>query len=156
MNWAKLLASVAACQLAGAVGAIFTRSAIPSWYAALKKPWFTPPGWLFGPAWITLYLLMAVAAFLVWRKGLAHPGARAALAVFVLQLLLNALWSPVFFGLRSPLAGAAGIILLWLAICLSLVLFWKISQAAALLLIPYLLWVTYASALNISIYFLNR
>lgn len=156
MNWAKLLASVAACQLAGAVGAIFTRSAIPSWYAPLKKPWFTPPGWLFGPAWITLYLLMAVAAYLVWQKGLAFPGARAALAAFALQLLLNALWSPVFFGLRSPLAGAAVIVLLWLAIGLTMVLFWKISQAAALLLIPYLLWVTYASALNISIYFLNR
>jgi tryptophan-rich sensory protein len=156
MNWAKLLASVAACQLAGAVGAVFTRSAIPTWYAALKKPWFTPPGWLFGPAWITLYLLMAVAAYLVWQKGLAHPGVQAALAVFVLQLLLNALWSPVFFGLRSPLAGAAVIVLLWLAICLTLVLFWKISRPAALLLLPYLLWVTYASALNISIYFLNR
>ncbi len=156
MNWAKLLASVAACQLAGAFGAIFTRSAIPSWYAALKKPWFTPPGWLFGPAWITLYLLMAVAAYLVWQKGLAFPGARAALAVFLLQLLLNALWSPVFFGLRSPLAGAAVIVLLWLAIGLTTILFWNITQAAALLLIPYLLWVTYASALNISIYFLNR
>jgi benzodiazapine receptor len=156
MNWAKLLASVAVCQLAGAFGAIFTRPAIPSWYAMLKKPGFTPPGWIFGPAWISLYLLMAVSAYLVWQRGLPLPGARAALAVFVLQLLLNALWSPVFFGLRSPLAGAAVIVLLWLAICLTMFLFWKISRPAALLLIPYLLWVTYASALNISIYFLNR
>lgn len=156
MNWAKLLASVAACQLAGILGAVFTRSAITTWYAALKKPWFTPPGWLFGPAWITLYLLMAVAAYLVWQKGLRHPGASAAMAAFALQLLLNAAWSPAFFGLRSPLAGAVIIVLLWLAILLTMVLFLKVSRPAAWLLLPYLLWVTYASALNISIYFLNR
>jgi translocator protein len=156
MNWAKFLASVVACQLAGALGAIFTRSAIPAWYAWLKKPSFTPPNWLFGPAWITLYLLMAVAAYLVWQKGLSHPGVRAALAVFIAQLLLNALWSPIFFGLRSPLAGAVVIVLLWLAIALTMFLFWKQSRPAAWLLLPYLLWVSYASALNISIYFLNR
>jgi tryptophan-rich sensory protein len=156
MNWVKLLASVAACQLAGILGAVFTRSAIPSWYAALKKPGFTPPNWLFGPAWITLYLLMAVAAYLVWQKGLRQPGVSAALAAFVLQLLLNAAWSPVFFGLRSALAGAVIIVLLWLAILLSMALFFKVSRPAAWLLLPYLLWVTYASALNISIYFLNR
>jgi tryptophan-rich sensory protein len=156
MNWPKLLASVVACQLAGALGAVFTRSAIPVWYAALKKPSFTPPNWLFGPAWITLYLLMAIAAGLIWQKGLGHPGVRAALAAFVVQLLLNALWSPVFFGLRSPLAGAVVIVLLWLAIVLTMLLFWKLSHPAAWLLLPYLLWVSYASALNISIYFLNR
>jgi benzodiazapine receptor len=156
VNWAKLLASVAACQLAGALGAIFTRAAIPSWYAVLKKPWFTPPNWLFGPAWITLYLLMAIAAWRVWLKGLPNPGVRAALAAFILQLLLNTLWSPVFFGLRSPLAGAVVIVLLWLAILLTMVLFWNISRPAAWLLLPYLLWVTYASALNISIFLLNR
>jgi translocator protein len=156
MNWTKLLASVVACQLAGALGAIFTRAAIPVWYAALKKPPFSPPNWIFGPAWITLYLLMAVAAFLVWQKGMAHPGVGAALAVFVVQLLLNALWSPAFFGLRSPLAGAAVIVLLWLAIALTMLLFWQIARPAAWLLLPYLLWVSYASALNISIYLLNR
>jgi tryptophan-rich sensory protein len=156
MNWAKLLASVAACQLAGALGAIFTGAAIPSWYAFLKKPWFTPPNWLFGPAWITLYTLMAVAAWLVWRKGLSAHGVRLAMAAFLCQLLLNAIWSPVFFGLRSPLAGAVIIVLLWLAILLTMILFWKISRPAALLLLPYLLWVSYASALNISIYLLNR
>ena len=156
MNWLKLLASVAACQLAGLLGAVFTSPAIPSWYAGLKKPAFTPPAWLFGPMWISLYLLMAVAAYLVWQKGLSHPGVRAALAVFVGQLLLNALWSPVFFGLRAPLAGAVVILLLWLAIVLTIFLFWKISRPAALLLLPYLLWVSLATALNISIAFLNR
>lgn len=156
MNWAKLLPSLIACQLAGALGAVFTSSAIPSWYAGLKKPAFTPPNWLFGPMWISLYLLMALAAYLVWQKGLSHPGVRAALAVFIAQLLLNALWSPVFFGMRAPLAGAVVIVLLWLAIALTIILFWKLSLPAALLLIPYILWVSVATALNISIYLLNR
>ena len=156
MNWMRLLASVAACQLAGILGAFFTRAAIPSWYGLLKKPSFTPPSWLFGPAWISLYLLMAVAAYLVWQKGLTTTGVRTALGVFIFQLLLNALWSPVFFGLRSPLAGMIVIVLLWLAIVLTIALFFKISRPAALLLLPYVLWVSYASALNISIYFLNR
>ncbi len=151
-----LLISVAACQLVGVIGSFFTRPAIPGWYAGLNKPSFTPPGWLFGPAWITLYLLMGIAAYLVWNRGAARQGVRTALAVFLVQLLLNAAWSPVFFGLRSPLAGAIIIVLLWLAIAATIFLFWKISRCAALLLLPYLLWVTYASALNISIYFLNR
>jgi len=156
MNWPKLLASVVACQLAGIVGAVFTRAAIPSWYAYLKKPSFTPPNWLFGPAWITLYLLMAVAACLVWQKGCQAPGVRLALAVFLVQLLLNVLWSPAFFGWRSPLAGMIVIVLLWLAILVTIIAFSKISRPAALLLLPYILWVSYAAALNISIYFLNR
>jgi benzodiazapine receptor len=156
MNWTKLLASIAACQLAGFFGSLFTRPAIPSWYARLQKPSFAPPNWLFAPMWISLYLLMALAAYLVWRKGLGSRGVRLALAVFLVQLLLNALWSPVFFGLRAPLAGAVVIVVLWLAILLTMVLFWNISRPAAWLLLPYLLWVSLASALNISIYLLNR
>ena len=156
MNWPKFLASIVACQLAGMVGAVFTRAAIPSWYAYLKKPSFTPPNWLFGPAWITLYLLMAVAAYMVWQKGLQAPGVRRALAVFLIQLLLNILWSPAFFGWRSPLTGMIVIVLLWLAIVVTIFAFSKISAPAAWLLAPYLLWVSYASTLNISIYFLNR
>ena len=156
MNRTKLLICIAACQLVGFVGSFFTRPAIPAWYAGLQKPSFAPPNWLFGPMWISLYLLMAIAAYLVWQKGLAVEGARAALVIFILQLLLNALWSPAFFGLRSPLAGAVVIVLLWLAIVLTIVLFWKVSRPAALLLLPYILWVTLASALNISIYLLNR
>ena len=156
MNWPKLLASVAACQLAGVVGAVFTRAAIPSWYYYLKKPSFTPPNWLFGPAWVTLYLLMAVAAYLVWQKGWQTPGVRQALAVFLIQLLLNVLWSPAFFGWRSPLIGMIVIVLLWLTILATIIVFAKISPPAAWLLAPYILWVSYAAALNTSIYFLNR
>ncbi|MBN2346467.1 MAG: tryptophan-rich sensory protein [Candidatus Aminicenantes bacterium] len=156
MNRIQLLICIAGCQLVGFVGSFFTRPAVPFWYAGLQKPWFTPPSWLFGPMWVTLYLLMGIAAYLVWNRGAAQPGVRPALAAFAVQLLLNAAWSPLFFGLRSPLAGAVAIILLWLAILLTIFLFWKISLPAALLLIPYILWVTLASALNISIYLLNR
>jgi benzodiazapine receptor len=102
----KLVVSIVACQAAGAIGSIFTTPAIPTWYAALEKPFFTPPNWLFAPAWITLYLLMAIAAFLVWRQGLGQKGVNSALLVFLVQLVLNALWSVVFFGLHSPLWGA--------------------------------------------------
>lgn len=156
MNWLKLLASVAACQLAGFFGSIFTRQAIPSWYVQLQKPSFTPPNWLFGPMWISLYLLMAVAAYLVWQKGLASKGVREALAMFLVQLLLNAFWSLAFFGWRSPLAGVVVIVLLWLAIAATIFLFWRISRPAAWLLLPYILWVSLATALNISIHLLNR
>ena len=156
MNWTKLLASIAACQLAGFLGSQFTRSAIPSWYDQLQKPSFAPPNWLFAPMWISLYLMMAVAAYLVWHKGLGFKGVGTALTVFLVQLLLNALWSPVFFGLRSPLAGAVVIVVLWLAILATIIAFAKISPPAAWLLVPYLLWVSLATVLNISIYFLNR
>ena len=156
MNWAKILVSIAACQLVGLFGSLFTRPAIATWYAQLQRPSFAPPNWLFAPMWVSLYLLMAVAAYLVWQKGFSAKGVRLALAVFLLQLLLNALWSPVFFGLRSPLAGAVVIVALWLAILATIIVFAKISTAAAWLLLPYLLWVSLATVLNISIYFLNR
>ncbi len=156
MQWTKLLLCLGGSQLAGILGAFFTRAAIPGWYALLKKPSFTPPNWLFGPAWITLYLLMGIAAYLVWRQGLTPAGVRPALSVFLVQLALNALWSPVFFGLRSPLAGVIVIVLLWLAIVITIFLFWQVSKPAALLLIPYIIWVSYASLLNISIWLLNR
>jgi benzodiazapine receptor len=151
----KLVVSIAACQAAGAIGSIFTTPAIPTWYAALEKPFFTPPNWLFAPAWITLYLLMAIAAFLVWRQGLGQKGVNSALLVFLVQLVLNALWSVVFFGLHSPLWGAVVILALWVAILLTIIRFFKLSTAAGALLLPYILWVSFASALNIAILVLN-
>jgi benzodiazapine receptor len=151
----KLVVSIVACQAAGAIGAIFTTPAIPTWYAALEKPFFTPPNWLFAPAWITLYLLMAIAAFLIWRQGLGQKGVRAALLVFLVQLVLNALWSVVFFGLHSPLWGAVVILALWVAILLTIIRFFKLSTAAGALLLPYILWVSFASALNVAIWVLN-
>ncbi len=151
----KLLVSVVVCQLAGVIGSVFTAPAIPGWYATLAKPSFTPPNWIFGPAWITLYALMGVSAFMVWREGWNKREVRMALGVFVVQLILNALWSVMFFGLRSPLAGFLVIVLLWVLIALTMAFFRKVSLAAALLLLPYILWVGYASVLNYSIWRLN-
>jgi tryptophan-rich sensory protein len=151
----KLVICLGVCQLAGFIGSIFTRPAISTWYAELIKPRFTPPDWVFGPTWISLYILMGIAAFLVWRKGLHHQVVRRALAIFGVQLVLNALWSFLFFGLRSPLAGVIGIFILGIAIILTIRSFLKVSRTAGLLLIPYFLWVSFASGLNLSIWWLN-
>lgn len=141
---------------AGAIGATFTSAAIPAWYATLAKPSFSPPNWIFAPVWSTLYILMGIAAALVWRKGLREPAVRTALAIFLFQLILNTLWSFFFFGLRSPLLGLADILFLWGMILVTIAQFFKVSVPAALLLIPYLLWVTFASGLNLGIFLLNR
>jgi tryptophan-rich sensory protein len=151
----KLVVSLVACQCAGLIGSIFTTPAIPTWYAALEKPSFNPPNWLFAPAWITLYLLMGVAAFLIWRKGLEQKEVRAALVIFLVQLVLNALWSVVFFGLQSPLYGVVVILALWVVILLTILSFFKLSTAAGALLLPYILWVSFAAVLNVSILVLN-
>jgi benzodiazapine receptor len=151
----KLVVAIVACQGAGAIGSILTTPAIPTWYAALEKPFFTPPNWLFAPAWITLYLLMAIAAFLIWRQGLGQKGVKSTLVVFLVQLVLNALWSVVFFGLQSPLWGMVVILALWVAILLTIIRFFRLSTAAGALLLPYILWVSFASALNIAIWVLN-
>ncbi|HET6477981.1 MAG TPA: TspO/MBR family protein, partial [Dehalococcoidales bacterium] len=112
INILKFIISIVVCQCAGIIGSVFTTPAIPTWYATLQKPVFTPPNWLFAPAWITLYLLMGVAAFLIWRIGLDDRRVRVALSIFLIQLVLNALWSVVFFGLQSPLYGFIVIVLL--------------------------------------------
>jgi benzodiazapine receptor len=151
----RLVISIVACQCAGIVGSIFTMGAIPTWYAALQKPPFAPPNWLFAPAWITLYLLMAISAFLVWRTGLENRQTRTALIVFLVQLILNALWSIAFFGLQSPLYGLIVIIALWIAILVTIIKFFRISTIAGALMVPYILWVSFATVLNGSILMLN-
>jgi len=155
INILKLVISILVCQGAGIIGSVFTTPAIPTWYAALQKPVFTPPNWLFAPAWITLYLLMGIAAFLIWRVGLDNRRVRIALIVFLIQLALNSLWSAVFFGMQSPLYGVIVIIILWLAILFTILRFARIASAAAWLMVPYILWVSFASALNIAIWVLN-
>jgi len=155
-NILRLVVSIVACLAAGAIGSIFTRSAITTWYATLEKPPFTPPKWLFDPAWTLLYVLMGTAAFLVWRNGLGNRQVRIALIVFLIQLILNALWSVVFFGLESPLSGLIVISILWVAILVTIIKFFKISRVASVLMWPYLLWVTFAAVLNASIWLLNR
>ena len=152
----RLAGSILVCLLAGLIGSFATRAKIPGWYAGLEKPSFNPPAWLFGPVWTALYILMGIALFLVWRKGLAARGVKAALLVFLLQLVLNALWSFAFFGAESPLAGLVVIIALWATIVATIAAFAPLSPGAAVLLAPYILWVSFAAILNASIYFLNR
>ncbi len=142
------------CQLAGVVGSVFTMSAIPTWYATLKKPSFNPPNWIFGPVWLTLYTMMGVSLYLVWQKR-AVASVWPAIIFFLIHLGVNALWSIVFFGQKNIHGALIIIVVLWLMIVGSIFLFWQIDRTAAYLLIPYLLWVSFASALNYSIGKLN-
>jgi tryptophan-rich sensory protein len=151
-----LLSAVVLCQAAGVIGSFITAPAIPTWYAALIKPAFNPPSWLFAPVWITLYTLMGIALFLVWRRGWEEPAVRAALGVFALQLLLNALWTPLFFGFHWLLPALFEIVLLWILILLTILRFRRLSPAAGWLLLPYLAWVSFAVVLNFSLWWLNR
>lgn len=139
-----LVGFIVLCQAAGASGAVVTDA---SWYQALDTPTWAPPGWIFGPVWISLYTLMGVAAWLVWRSP-AGPARRVALIAFGIQLVLNAAWTPVFFGLRSVGGGLAVILLLLGAIVATIVWFRRCSSIAAWLLAPYLAWVSFATALN--------
>ena len=150
----SLLASVGLCLGAGLIGSLFTARSIGDWYGSLSKPAWTPPSWLFGPVWSALYVLMGIAAWLVWRQP--GSGARtAALALFALQFALNAAWSAVFFGLRLPGWAFAEIVVLWAAILSSVIAFRLVSPLAACLLLPYLAWVSFASLLNFSIWRMN-
>ena len=151
----KLLISIVACQCAGLIGAVFTTPAIPTWYATLQKPAFTPPNWLFAPAWATLFLLMGISASIIWHRGLENRQVKAALMIFLIQLILNMLWSIAFFGLQSPISGVIIIVLLWAAILITIIVFFKISRLAGSLLLPYIGWVTFAAILNVSIFILN-
>jgi tryptophan-rich sensory protein len=152
----KLAASLIVCQLAGLLGSLFTTPAISTWYQTLNKPSFTPPSWLFAPVWIGLYLLMGISLFLVWKKKEQDLRVNEALMIFFIQLILNAFWSIAFFRLRSPLLGLVNIIFLWMGILLTIQKFFKISRNGALLLLPYLLWVSFAALLNFSLWVLNR
>jgi tryptophan-rich sensory protein len=150
-----LMAAVAVCLGTGALGAWLTADGVRDWYPGLNKPAWTPPDWVFGPVWTLLYLLMAVAAWLVWLRADARA-ARPALGLFLGQLVLNAGWSGLFFALHSPGLAFAEILVLWPAIAATLVSFARVSRLAAGLLVPYLLWVTYAAALNGAIWVMNR
>ncbi len=161
---AALVISLLICFGAAALGAIATSQSVMTWYRTLERPTWAPPDWLFGPVWTLLYAMMAVAAFLVWRRGFGVPGqipdlrpaARIALVVFGVQLALNALWSWLFFAMRSPLAGLVEIVVLWIAIAATIALFWPLSRVAAGMMVPYLAWVTFATALNGALWWMNR
>ncbi len=150
--------AIVVCELAGAIGTLFTIKAIPTWYAVLQRPPLTPPSWIFGPVWTVLYALMGIAAFLVWKKGSGQrrETVKPALICFAIQLVLNAIWTPLFFGLQNLTLALIGIVALWIAIVVTIRVFYRVSQLAALLLIPYLLWVTFATYLNAGFLVLNR
>ena len=148
----RLTICICVCLGAAGIGSFFTLPALRNWYVELKKPGWTPPNWLFGPVWTLLYLAMAFAAWLVWRQvGMTAVPMR----LFLLQLLLNVAWSGLFFRLRSPGAAFVDIVLLWCAILITIVVFAGIVPFAAWLMIPYVVWVTYAGALNFAIWRLN-
>lgn len=154
-NFLKLISMIAVSETAGIIGSFFAISTIPTWYAELAKPALNPPAWVFGPVWTTLYALMGIAAFLIWTNGLGRKDLRMALGVFGIQLFLNVIWPIIFFGLQSPGWALVDIILLWLAIVWTMVVFYKISGPAAWLLAPYILWVSFAMYLNYAIWALN-
>jgi tryptophan-rich sensory protein len=152
----RFIIAVAAPLIVGGLSGFATSSGVETWFPTLVKPAFNPPSWVFGPVWTVLYVLMGVAAFLVWKKGTETEGVRAALTLFAVQLALNGLWSILFFGMQSPGLAFMEIIVLWLAIAATIGTFWRVTQPAAWLLLPYLAWVSFAAVLNGSIWMLNR
>lgn len=151
IEYLKLFLCIFVCLVAGFIGSIFTTSSIPTWYASLNKPFFSPPNWLFGPVWTLLYVLMGVSLYMILQKKKSKP----ALVIFGVQLMLNIIWPIIFFGLKNPLLAFVEIVALWTAILLTILKFRKISRTAAYILIPYICWVTFAAILNISIFILN-
>lgn len=148
IKYGKLILAIIITQLAGIIGSFFTTPNIPTWYANINKPGFTPPSWLFAPVWITLYLMMGISLYLIWEKKL-NP------IWFYIQLVLNSLWSILFFGLQQPMIAFIEIMALWAFILITIITAFKKSRAASYLLIPYLAWVSFAGALNLAIAILN-
>lgn len=152
-KWLRLILSLALPQLAGGLGAFFTFSSVRDWYLTLNRPSWNPPNWIFGPMWTTLYVLMGIACYLIWKSD--HPQKKQLLTLYFVQLGLNALWSPAFFGAESPILGLVVIIPLWVMILICIVQFKKVSKWASGLMVPYLLWVSFATVLNFAIWQLN-
>lgn len=149
-KYLKIFWAMVICEGAGLIGSIFTANSVTSWYATLNKPSFNPPSWIFAPVWTSLYLMMGVSLYLIWGVK------KASLKWFWIQLILNSLWSILFFGLKNPSIAFFEIVLLWLSIALTIKSFWRYDKTASLLLAPYLAWVSFASILNFSIWILNR
>jgi len=150
-GWIKLIISIVICLLAGAIGALFTADSVGTWYLTLSKPSFNPPPWIFAPVWTALYVLMGIALYIVWKNkdsGFAIP-------VFAVHLVLNSLWSFLFFGMKNIQFAFIEIIFLWVSILLCIILFYRISKPAAYLLVPYILWVSFATVLNYELMRLN-
>lgn len=153
-SWIGLIVLLLVCFAVAGIGSAVTTPKVDNWYAELEKPSWNPPGWVFGPVWSALYAAMAVAAWLVWREGgVAH--ARLPLTLFAVQLGMNMLWSFLFFGFENPGLAFVDVVLLWMAIVSTMVVFWHRSKLAGLLFVPYLAWVSFAAVLNYTIWRLN-
>ncbi len=150
-----LIGAIVISELAGIIGSLFTFQSIPTWYTTIIRPDFSPPNWIFGPVWTTLFVLMGIALFLVWQKKYAQKKIGLAVGLFFVQLLLNTLWSIIFFGKHNIGGAFIEIIFLWLAIVATTIAFFKISKPAGYLLLPYIAWVSFAGYLNYIIWTLN-
>jgi len=153
-DWVVLAGFVLLVFAISGAGAIIVADAPGTWYAGLAKPTFTPPGWLFGPVWTILYISMAVAAWLVWMRRSTKPVTRP-LVVFGIQLFLNAIWTPLFFGLHNLQAAMIDLAALWISLLATIILFWRVRPSAGMLLLPYMAWTTFAGVLNFCIVQLN-
>ncbi|MEN9338507.1 MAG: hypothetical protein RI945_232 [Candidatus Parcubacteria bacterium] len=154
-NTFKFLVSIIIAEGTGLIGSIFTMPNIPTWYADIVKPSWVPPSSVFAPVWTLLFFLMGLAFFLVWKKGFKMKNVKTGMTMFLVQLLLNIIWSILFFGLQNPGAAFVEIIILWIFILFTIISFSKVSKLAAWLLVPYIAWVTFASILNYTIWILN-
>ncbi len=153
-NIFRLIASLIFCQLAGFIGSVFTMPAISGWYASLEKPAINPPNWIFAPVWTFLYFLMGVTLYILWQN-LPKIEAKKSLVFFVIQLVLNVLWSVIFFGLKLPMVAFLEIVILWIFILLTMIKSSRVSKASIYLLLPYILWVNFAAILNFFLWRLN-
>lgn len=143
------------CEMAGIIGSFFTRASVKSWFVLLNKPSFNPPSWVFGPVWTILYFMMGISAFLIFQKLNENSLAKISLIIFFVHLVFNMTWSLAFFGLQNPFLAFVNIIVLLIFIVVLIFLFYKIDKTASYLLIPYLLWTSFATILNFSIWRLN-
>lgn len=151
IDWKKIILAIIICQFAGIVGSIFTAPSVATWYTTLSKPFFSPPNWVFGPVWITLYILMGISLYLIWQK----KKNMLAVNTFYLQLILNAIWSFIFFGMRNPALALFEIVILLFVLFATIVRFYSFDKNAAYLLYPYFAWVLFASLLNFNLMLLN-
>ncbi|MGE0792597.1 MAG: TspO/MBR family protein [Candidatus Woesearchaeota archaeon] len=155
INYWKLVSAILICQLAGIIGSIFTAPSVKTWYTTIIKPSFNPPNYLFGPVWTTLFILMGISLYIIWDNKKKSKFKKKAITIFSIQLFLNLLWSILFFGFKSPLLASIEIVILLIAIAITIYYFYKISKPSAYLLIPYILWVSFAMILNFAIVYLN-
>ena len=155
VNLIALMTFIILVQITGIIGGIFTAKSVSTWYVSLNKPSFQPPNWIFGPVWVFLYFLIGISGFLVWSMRRKQGKNQSPLVIFIFQLILNGLWSFLFFALRNPFVAFIDICFLWITIVVMIIIFYRVSRISAFLMFPYILWVTFAAILNYSLWQLN-